>query len=75
MSTTTKLNTAKSLEEKARREASVGRTRNAAKGWVRAADAYELAGDTRAAIVAWRKACEFSERRSWELGRRPKFDA
>lgn len=72
---TARLGTAKSLEEKARREATSGRTRNAAKGWVRAADAYELAGDLRAAEAAWRRACEFADRRCWELKRRPTFNA
>lgn len=72
---TTKSNAAKSHLEKASREGVCERHRKAASHYVKAAELFEDAGFVREAESAWRRAGEHAEKRSWELGRRPKFQA
>lgn len=73
--TTAKTAVARAHIEKATREGVCGKHRKAAAHYVKAAELFEDTGHTLEAERAWRRACEHAEKRSWELGRRPKFDA
>jgi hypothetical protein len=72
---TAKANTAKGHLEKAQRESVCGANRKAAVHFIKAAELFEDVGFVREAERAWYRAAEHSEKRGWELGRRPKFHA
>lgn len=72
---TAKANAARGLKESAQRSAACEIHSKAAVAYAKCAELFEAVGNWAEAERAWLRAAEHSEKRSWELGRRPKFDA